>query len=124
MAQARTEYSGISVPFNAAVATVNKDARNGTTWNKFRADLLAAVAANKTWEQKIRVVRWPLRIQPYVDTMLKIEVPAEIQCDQEMAAAGSLQGAANVFSDDHACRDNTDNADEIRKILNLPPAIG
>jgi hypothetical protein len=124
MAQARTEYSKISAPFNAAVAEVNKDARNGTTWTKFRADVLAVVATNKTWEQKIRAVHWPLRIQPYVDAMLKTEVPAEIQCDQAMAASGSLQGAADVFSKDHACKDSTVNADTIRKILNLPPTIG
>ena len=124
MAQARTEYSQISAPFNAAVATVNADARDGTTWNKFRADVLTVVAANETWDEKIRAVRWPLQIQPYVDAMLKTEVPSEIQCDQAMAAAGSLQGASGVFSSDHACRDSTVNADKIRKLLNLPPTIG
>jgi len=124
MALARTEYSEISAPFNAAVAAVNKDAHDGTTWSKFRADVLAVIAANETWERKIRVVPWPLQIQPYVNAMLRTEVPAEIQCDQSMAAAGSLQGAATVFADDHSCRDNTVNADKIRKILNLPPTIG
>ncbi len=124
MAQARTEYSKISAPFNAAVAVVNADARNGTTWPKFKADVLAAVAANKTWERKVRAERWPLKIQPYIDAMLTTEVPAEIGCDQAMAAAGSLQGAAGVFSSDRACRDSTKNADTIRKMLNLPPTIG
>lgn len=123
MAQARAEYSEISAPFNAAVTVVNHDARAGVTWSKFKADVLAVVAANKTWERKIRAVRWPLRVQPYVDAMLKTEVPAEIQCDQAMAATGSLQGAANVFSDDHSCKDSTANADKIREILNLPPTI-
>lgn len=124
MTQARTEYSQISAPFNAAVAAVNTDARNGTTWDKFRSDVLAVVATNQTWQRKVRAVRWPLRIQPYVDAMLKTEVPAEIQCDQAMAAAGSLQGAAGVFTNDHACKDSTVNADKIRKILNLPATIG
>jgi hypothetical protein len=124
MAQARTAYRKISAPFNAAVAVVNEDARNGTTWDKFKADVLAAVAANKTWERRIRVERWPRKIQPYIDAMLKTEVPAEISCDQAMAAAGSLQGAAGVFSGDSACRDSTKNADTIRKMLNLPPTIG
>jgi hypothetical protein len=41
-----------------------------------------------------------------------------------MAAAGSLQGAAGVFSSDSACRDSTKNADTIRKMLKLPPTIG
>lgn len=123
MAQARAEYNKISVPFNVAVAVVNNDAHVGVTWSKFKADVLTVVAANKTWERKIGAVRWPLRVQPYVNAMLKTEVPAEIQCDQAMAAAGSLQGAANVFSDDHSCRDSTVNADKIRKILNLPPTI-
>lgn len=124
MAQARAEYSKLSAPFNAAVTTVNKDAHAGTTWDKFRTDVLAVVAANKTWERKIRAVRWPLQIQPYVDAMLKTEVPGEIQCDQQMADAGSLQGAADVFSNNHACKGSTVNADKIRKLLNLPPAIG
>lgn len=124
MAQARTAYSKISMPFNAAVSVVNADARNGTTWPKFKTDVLAAVAANETWEQRIRAERWPREIQPYIDAMLKTEVPAEISCDQAMAAAGSLQGAADVFSSDSACRDSTKNADTIRKILNLPATIG
>ena len=124
MAQARTEYGKISAPFNAAVAVVNADARHGTTWPKFKSDVLAAVAANNTWERRIRTEPWPRKIQPYVDAMLKTEVPAEIGCDQAMADAGSLQGAAGVFSGDHACRDSTKNADTIRKILNLPPTIG
>ena len=124
MAQARTAYSRISAPFNAAVAVVNADARGGTAWPTFKADVLAAVAANRTWERKIRAERWPRKIQPYIDAMLKTEVPAEIQCDQAMAAAGSLQGAAGVFSSDSTCRDSTKNADTIRKMLNLPPTIG
>ena len=124
LAQARAEYSKISAPFNAAVATVNQDARNGTTWDKFKADVLAAAAANQTWARKVRAVRWPLQIQPYVDAMLKTEVPAEIRCDNAMAAAGSLQGAATAFSRDSVCRDSTATADRIRSILHLPPTIG
>jgi hypothetical protein len=41
-----------------------------------------------------------------------------------MAAAGSLLGAAHVFSSDRACRDSTKNADTIRTMLRLPPTIG
>lgn len=124
MAAARTAYRRISVPFNAAVKVVNADARNGTTWRKFKTDVLAAVAANKIWERRIRAQRWPRKIQRYIDAMLATEVPAEIHCDQAMAAAGSLQGAAGVFSSHSACRDSTKNADTIRKLLHLPPTIG
>jgi hypothetical protein len=124
MAQARTAYSKLSAPFNAAVAVVNADARNGTTWSKFKTDVLAAVAANESWERQIRAERWPFKIQPYIDAMLKTEVPAEISCDQAMAAAGSLQGAADVFSSHSACRDSTKNADTIRQLLSLPATIG
>jgi hypothetical protein len=124
LAQARAEYSKISAPFNAAVATVNQDARNGTTWSKFTADVLAAAAPNQTWARKVRAVHWPAQVQPYVDAMLKTEVPAEIQCYNAMAAAGSLQGAAAAFSGDNACRDSTATADKIRSILHLPPTIG
>jgi len=124
LAQARAEYSKISAPFNAAVATVNQDARSGTTWGTFKADVLAAKAANQAWARKVRAVRWPVQVQPYVDAMLKTEVPAEIQCYNAMATAGSLQGAAAAFSSDSACRDSTATADKIRSILHLPPTIG
>jgi len=124
LGQARVEYSRLSAPFNAAVATVNRDARNGTTWDKFKADVLAAAAANQAWARKVRAVRWPLQIQPYVDAMLKTEVPAEIRCDNAMAAAGSLQGAAAAFGGDSFCRDSTATADKIRSILHLAPTIG
>ena len=124
LGQARVEYSRLSAPFNAAVATVNRDARNGTTWDKFKADVLAAKAANQTWAGKVRAVRWPVRVQSYVDAMLATEVPAEIRCYDAMASAGSLQGAATAFSGDSACRDSTATADKIRSILHLPPTIG
>ena len=122
--RARIRYRRISAPFNASVAAVNQDAHEGTTWARFRTDVLAAISANKKWKRKISVVRWPPRIERYVRAMLRTEVPAEIRCDRAMAAAGSLQGAADAFSNDHACRDSTANADKIRKILHLPPAIG
>ena len=124
LAQARVEYSRLSVAFNAAVATVNQDARNGTTWTKFKADVLAAAAANRAWARKVRAVHWPVQVQPYVNAMLKTEVPAEIQCYNAMAAAGSLQGAAAAFGGDSFCRDSTATADKIRSILHLPPTIG
>jgi hypothetical protein len=44
------------------VAVVNADARNGTTWRKFKTGVLAAVAANETWERRIRAERWPRKI--------------------------------------------------------------
>lgn len=124
LAQARTTYSTLSGPFNAAVATLNQDAKSGTTWSKFKADLLAAVATNQTWARQVRAVRWPLQVQSLIDSMLKSEIPAEITCDQTMAAAGSLQGAANVFNDDATCKDSPATADKVRQILNLSPTIG
>ena len=69
-------------------------------------------------------VHWPVQVQPYVNAMLKTEVPAEIQCYNAMAAAGSLQGAAAAFGGDSFCRDSTATADKIRSILHLPPTIG
>lgn len=123
LAQARTEYEKVSAPFNAAVATVNADAKKGVTWSTFHADLLNAVATNKTWAQRVKAQRWPASVQPLVDTMLKSEVPAEIGCDQKMADSGSLQGAANVFNGDADCKDSPAIADKIRKILGLPATI-
>lgn len=123
LAQARTEYEKVSAPFNAAVATVNADAKKGVAWSTFHADLLNAVATNKTWAQRVKAQRWPASVQPLVDTMLKSEVPAEIGCDQKMADSGSLQGAANVFNGDADCKDSPAIADKIRKILGLPATI-
>jgi len=51
LAQARTGYEKISAPFNAAVATVNADAKKGVTWSTFHGDLVNAVATNKTRAQ-------------------------------------------------------------------------
>jgi hypothetical protein len=124
LAQAKTEYEKISAPYNAAVTTVNADAKKGVTWPAFHADLLNAVATNKTWVQQIKAQRWPTSVQSLIDSMLKTEVPAEINCDQSMADSGSLQGAANVFSDNSACKDSPATADEVRKILGLPATIG
>lgn len=124
VAEARTAYERISAPFNDAVATVNQDAKTGTTWARFHADLLAAVSANRTWVRAVKEQRWPLRVQALIDAMLATEVPAEISCDEKMADAGSLQGAASVFGEDASCRDNPASADELRKILGLPATIG
>ena len=123
LAQARTEYEKISAPFNAAVATVNSDAKKGVTWSTFHGDLLNAVATNKTWAQQVKAPRWPANVQSLVDIMLKSEIPAEISCDQKMAGSGSLQGAANVFNDDADCKDSPATADKIRKILGLPATV-
>jgi hypothetical protein len=123
VAQARSEYEKISAPFNAAVATVNADAKKGVTWSTFHGDLLNAVATNKTWAQQVKARRWPASVQPLVDTMLKNEVPAEVSCDQKMADSGSLQGAASVFNDDADCKDSPATADKIRTILGLPATI-
>lgn len=124
IAQARTAYRKISAPYNAAVATLNRDAHEGTTWSKFKADVLAVAAQDRIWKRKVQAVRWPRRVQPYVNVLVKTGVPAEIRCDRAMAAAGTLQGAATVFSDDSACKSTAPTADKIRKILNLSPAPG
>lgn len=57
------------------------------------------------------MAHWPGKIQPYIDAMLETEVPADISCDQAMAAAGRLHGAAEVFGSDNACRDSPKSAD-------------
>jgi hypothetical protein len=123
LVQARTKYSTLSAPFNAAVATINQDAKNGTTWTKFQSDLLAAVSANKTWEREVRAVRWPVQVQGLIDSILKSEIPNEISCDQSMADAGGLQAAANVFAEDAVCKDSPATADKVRQILGLPRTI-
>jgi len=124
IAQARIKYRDISAPYNAAVTAINTDAHEGTTWSTFKADLQTAVAANEAWERQIRATRWPLVIQPLIDTMLKTEIPAEISCDQAMISAGSLEGAGTTFSDDPSCKDSPATADKIRQILSLPPTVG
>jgi hypothetical protein len=123
MAEAKVRYDKISAPFNAAVATLNKDAKAGPTWSQFHTDLLNAVSANETWVGEIKGVRWPLKMQPLIDSMLKTEIPDEISCDQKMASAGGLEAAASVFNGDAICRDNPATADKIRTMLGLPPTI-
>jgi hypothetical protein len=120
MAQARAVYIRITRPFNAAVAVVNRDVADAAPWSQFRADTLAVVSADQTWARHIRAVLWPRRVQRYVTAMLRTDVPAEIRCDQAMAAAGGLQAATSVFNTNKDCRDNTANVDKIRAMLNLP----
>jgi hypothetical protein len=120
MAQARAAYSRISRPFNAAVTAVNRDVASGAPWSRFRADTLAVVRADRTWARRMREERWPPRVQRYVTAMLRTDIPAEIRCDQAMAAAGSLQAATTVFNSRPDCKDHTANEDKIRKMLHLP----
>jgi hypothetical protein len=124
IAQARIKYRDISAPYNAAVTTLNTDAHEGTTWPTFKADLQTAVAANEAWKRQIRTIRWPLVIQPLIDTMLKTEIPAEIGCDRAMISAGGLEGAGTTFNDDRSCQDSPATADKIRQILGLPATVG
>jgi hypothetical protein len=121
MAQARAAYIRITRPFNAAVAAVNRDVADAAPWSQFRADTLAVIRADRAWARHVRAVRWPARVQRYLTAMLHTNVPAEIRCDQAMAAAGGMQAATNVFNTRQDCKDNTANEDKIRAMLNLPP---
>jgi hypothetical protein len=120
MAQARAAYLRITRPFNAAVAAINRDVAAAAPWSQFRADTLAVIRADRAWARHVRAIRWPVRVQRYITAMLHTNVPAEIRCDRAMAAAGSMQAAANVFNTRQDCKDNTANEDKIRAMLNLP----
>jgi hypothetical protein len=93
MAQARAAYLRITRPFNAAVAAVNRDVASGAPWSRLRADTLAVVRADRAWAGHMRAERWPARVQRYATAMLRTDIPAEIRCDQAMAAAGGMQAA-------------------------------
>lgn len=120
MVQARAAYTRIALPFNAAVAAVNRDVADGAPWSRFRSDTLAVVRADRAWARHMRAERWPPRVQRYVTAMLRTDIPAEIRCDQAMAAAGSLQAATTVFNTSPDCKDHTANEDKIRRMLHLP----
>lgn len=122
MAQARAAYTRIARPFNAAVAAVNRDVADGAPWSRFRADTLAVVRADRAWARHMRAERWPPRVQRYVTAMLRSDIPAEIRCDQAMAAAGGMQAATTVFNTRPDCKDHTANEDKIRMMLHLPLA--
>ncbi len=120
MAQARAVYIRITRPFNVAVAAVNRDVADAAPWRRFRADTLAVASADQAWARHVRAVRWPALVQRYVTAMLRADVPAEIRCDQAMAAAGGMHAATTVFNTNQDCKDNTANTDKIHAILNLP----
>jgi hypothetical protein len=120
MAQARAAYIRITHPFNVAVAAVNRDVADAAPWSQFRADTLAVIRADRAWARHVRAVRWPARVQRYITAMLHTDVPAEIRCDEAMAAAGGMQAATNVFNTSRDCKDNTADEDKIRAMLNLP----
>jgi hypothetical protein len=120
-AQARAAYARISRPFNAAVAAVNRDVGDAASWNRFRADTLTVIRADRAWARHARAIRWPARVQRYITATLRTDVPAEIRCDRAMATAGSWPAATSVFNTRQDCKDNTADEDKIRAILNLPP---
>lgn len=122
-AQARAAYVKISRPFNAAVATVNRDVGDSAPWDQFRSDTLAVVRADRAWASQVSAILWPARVQRYVNAAVRTDVPAEIRCDRAMAAAGSWPTATSVFNTRPDCKDNTADEEKIREILNLP-AVG
>jgi hypothetical protein len=121
IAQARTAYVRISRPFNAAVAAVNHDVGDAAPWDRFRADTLAVIRADRAWARNVRAIQWPPRVQRYISATVQTDVPAEIRCDRAMATAGSWPAATSVFNTRQDCKDNTANEDKIRAILHLPP---
>jgi hypothetical protein len=121
IAQARASYVRISRPFNAAVAAVNRDVSDAAPWNQFRADTLAVIRADRAWARHVRAIRWPARVQRYINATVRTDVPAEIRCDRAMTTAGSWPAATSVFNTRQDCKDNTANEDKIRAMLNLPP---
>ncbi|MDR0346304.1 MAG: hypothetical protein LBI49_24920 [Nocardiopsaceae bacterium] len=121
LAQARTAYIKITRPFNTAVAAVNRDVHDASPWSRFRADTLAVARADRTWARRVGALRWPARIQRYVTAMRRTDVPAEIRCDQAMAAAGNIQTATTAFNTNPDCKDRTANENHIRSILGLHP---
>ncbi|SRR6266498_3378419 len=121
--QAARAYVRIIDPGNALSDAINRDATDAAPFSRYKADARAYIRALRTADRQLRAVRWPRRVQPYIDAMLLTFEPAIIRCNKAGIAAGSTTAASTVADTNQDCLAASDSAlpDTIRSMLGLPP---
>ncbi len=121
ISQARRAYVRIVDPYNRTVDAVNRDYTDQARIAQFRRDLSAQIASLRVMKLKLAAVRWPPRVEPYVQAMMSTDDVTTIRCDKEQLAAQSY-AQVDVISANQDCTaaQNNSNASTIRSMLGLP----
>jgi hypothetical protein len=126
--QAKHAYTAIVDPYNVLVDAANRDQMDGAPFAQYRRDVQAIIAGDRAFSRKVGQVRWPARVQPYIDAMRATDIPADIHCDRAEIRASSYGQAQVVDSTNSWCQQvstgNSTNADQVRRLLHLPPVTG
>ena len=97
MQQAAAVYTRIVDPGNRAGGVLSSDAQDKVPFSQYQRDAALYVTAVQRQEAELRAVRWPAKIQPYITAMLLTDTPADVQCTQSLAAAGSYTAARGML---------------------------
>jgi hypothetical protein len=123
--QAKRAYAEIVDPYNELVDKANRDAQDGAPFAQYQADLRALIAGEQEFSRKLAQVRWPARVQGYIDAMRATDIPADIHCDRAEIKAGSYGELDTVDASNSWCQQvatsSATNADQVRQLLHLPP---
>jgi hypothetical protein len=123
--QARRTYIALVSPYNVLVDQANRDQMDGAPFAQYRRDVRAIIAGDQAFSREVGQVRWPARVQPYIDAMRATDIPADIHCDQAEIRASSYSQAQVVDATNSWCQQvstgNSTNADQVRRLLHLPP---
>lgn len=120
--QAAAAYVRIIDPSNRTIGAISQDIADVAPFSQYRADSLAYVKGTRLADRKIRALRWPAQVEPYITAMLLTYDPASIRCAQAEAAAGSYAAATAVAGTREDCIAAADStiAGTIRSMLGLP----
>lgn len=121
--QATRAYVRILDPSNVITDAINRDATDAAPFSRYKADARAYIKAIRAAAGQIRALRWPVRVQPYIDAVLLTFIPANIRCNKAGIAAGSNTAASTVADTNQNCLAASDSTlpDTIRSMLGLPP---
>jgi len=110
-------------PGNAISDAIGRDLNDKRPFSQYRADSLALVRETRSEDRQFRAIRWPGRVQSYVDSWLLTYGPSIIRCYQAAAAGGSYAADSQLAYTNQDCiaSDTSTIPDSIRSMLGLPP---
>ena len=116
--QAAAYYSAAVKDSNEALTAMQKDVTAGAPIARLHADTSRFEQADRVLQARLRVVSWPVPVQPWIDAMAGTEL------EQELSAARTLERAATPaqFSATAYGAQIVDDQAQIRRLLGLPPA--
>jgi hypothetical protein len=103
MKQAELAYLRIVGPGNAIASKLSSAASGTAPFSQFRTDALAYARELRAEIGKFQAVRWPVKAQSHINTMIRATFPSDIRCLQAQAAAGSFTGVESVSNSNQDC---------------------